>query len=362
LEGEQLVLHAATSGHAVGERLPLRDTLAGQAVQTRAPVLSDDVRTDPRFGRPDLAQTQGWARALVAPLSAAGESEQESARHVSVGAFTVYWAATATGHFAASDWDKKVLALLARYAALAVRNAADRAALAAAQRQRATAETFAAIGDVAANLLHRLNNKVGTIPVRVEGIEDKCPALLASNAYLAANLREIEQSARAAMDAVRQSLAFLQPMPPAPVAVADCVTEALAGSHLPAGIRVEVIGLAVLPPVLAHPRGLAMVFGNLLENAADALAGAGRIIVTGDAQREGVEVVVADDGPGIPPELHDRIFELNFSGQRKTRPDKLGFGLWWVRTLMTRLGGTITVESDGRHGASFRLRLPRAAA
>ena len=39
---------------------------------------------------------------------------------------------------------------------------------------------------------------------------------------------------------------------------------------------------------------------------------------------------------------------------------KLGFGLWWVKTLMTRVGGAIAVESDGQRGATFRLRLPRA--
>jgi C4-dicarboxylate-specific signal transduction histidine kinase len=42
----------------------------------------------------------------------------------------------------------------------------------------------------------------------------------------------------------------------------------------------------------------------------------------------------------------------------KTKGAKLGFGLWWVKTLMTRLGGSVSVESDGEHGATFRLRLP----
>jgi sensor histidine kinase regulating citrate/malate metabolism len=54
--------------------------------------------------------------------------------------------------------------------------------------------------------------------------------------------------------------------------------------------------------------------------------------------------------------LHARIFELNFS--RTAHPGKLGFGLWWVKTLMNRLGGSVIVESDGQHGATFRLRLP----
>jgi len=103
-----------------------------------------------------------------------------------------------------------------------------------------------------------------------------------------------------------------------------------------------------------------MVFTNLLENASDAMRGRGQVVIRGAVHGDCVEIAVSDDGPGIAPELHDRIFELNFSGRASTRPGKLGFGLWWVKTLMMRLGGSVTVESDGRHGTTFRLRLPCA--
>ena len=72
---------------------------------------------------------------------------------------------------------------------------------------------------------------------------------------------------------------------------------------------------------------------------------------------EAVEICVSDTGPGIATELHNQIFELNFS-RTGAQPGKLGFGLWWVKTLMTRLGGSVSVESDGHHGTAFRLRLP----
>jgi signal transduction histidine kinase len=354
LDDDQLTLQAASAGHLRGERLSLQGSLTGQAILAREHVISDDVREDPRFGWPDLARRQGWARALVVPLLAPEESEP-------VGAFSVYGSATDPERFAISDWDKKVLTLLAHYAALAVRNAASLAALRSAEEQRATAETFAAIGDIAANLLHRLNNKVGTIPVRVEGIEDKCTAALRADPYLAANLAEIGHSAREAMDAVRESLLHLQPMPLAPVSVAACVAEALAASRLPEQVAVSVVGLERLPAVVAHPSGLALIFINLLENAADALGGAGQVSIIGAARRGEVEITVGDSGPGIAPELHERIFELNFSGQRAARAGKLGFGLWWVRTLMSRLGGTIGVVSDGQHGTRFVIHLPCAS-
>ena len=85
----------------------------------------------------------------------------------------------------------------------------------------------------------------------------------------------------------------------------------------------------------------------------------GSIHIRGRAGHKWVKVSVVDNGPGIPPDLHDQIFELNFSGRAGSHPGKLGFGLWWVKTLMTRLGGSVMLESDGQHGATFLLRLPR---
>ena len=85
--------------------------------------------------------------------------------------------------------------------------------------------------------------------------------------------------------------------------------------------------------------------------------GSGRIQIQGNQIAEAVEVSLTDSGPGIPPELHNQSFELNFS-RTGSQPGKLGFGLWWVKTLMTRLGGSVVVESDGHHGTRFRLRLP----
>lgn len=264
-----------------------------------------------------------------------------------------------------SEWDKKVLSILAHYAGLALIAATQRQALAQAQEARAVAETFAALGDVAANVLHHLNNKVGAIPVRIEGIQDKCAGMLAASPYLAANLAEIERAALDALSAVRERLSLLQPIEAGPVSVADCVAEALARARLPRNIAVTTAGLGTLPAVLASRETLALVLVNLLENAAEAMNGHGHVQIQGRAEAGWVEISVRDDGPGIPPALQARIFEFNFSWARgRTSSDKsagrskLGFGLWWVKTAMARLGGTVTVESNGQDGATFRLRLP----
>ena len=92
--------------------------------------------------------------------------------------------------------------------------------------------------------------------------------------------------------------------------------------------------------------------------AIDAMGGKGEIKICGKQIAGWVEVSVSDTGRGIPPELHEQIFELAYSS--RTHPGKMGFGLWWVKTLMTRLGGTVTVESDGANGTTFQLRFPIA--
>jgi len=259
-----------------------------------------------------------------------------------------------------SEWDKKVLACLANYAVLAVQNESRQQALRTSQEQRWTAETFAAVGDISANLLHNMNNKVGIIPVRVQGIQDKYRQLLEKDSYLTKSLNEIERSAAEAMQIVQENLSHLRPIRMEKVRIAECVFDAIRDVRVSPNLHLEIEGLESLPVVVAGRQSLSFVFKNLIENANAAMNGNGSINIRGHAGHKWVEVSVIDNGPGIPPELHNQIFELNFSGRAGSQPGKLGFGLWWVKTLMTRLGGSVAVESDGQHGATFILRLPRA--
>jgi GAF domain-containing protein len=353
LKDDQLTLEAASPSYQRSQVIPLHGSLTGQAILSRAPVAADTARVAAHLPWPELDGVQDWAQALSVPLLASDD-------HEPVGAFSVYSAGADPGRLAESEWDKKVLACLAHYAALAVHNAARQETLRAVQEQRAVAETFAALGDIAANLLHHLNNKVGTIPVRIQGIQDKCQPALAADAYLASNLAEIERSATEAMEAVRENLFHLRPIHLAPVDVTACVSAALTAAMLPPRVGIQVEGLDRLPHVTAAQPSLTLVFINLLQNAAEAMGGDGKIVIRGEARSGWVDITVSDSGPGIAPELHDRIFELNFSGRGSARTGKLGFGLWWVKTLMARLGGSVSVESDGRHSTKFKLRLPRA--
>ena len=85
-------------------------------------------------------------------------------------------------------------------------------------------QTFAAVGDISANLLHNMNNKVGTIPVRIQAIQDKYQPMLEANSYLAINLKEIERSAADAMQIVQENLSHLRPIRIEPVKIAARVS------------------------------------------------------------------------------------------------------------------------------------------
>ena len=289
--------------------------------------------------------------ALVMPLM---NGDKPSA----LGMFGVVHTGTGGVRGDTSEWDKKVLACLANYAVLAVQNESRQQALRSSQEQHLIAETFAAVGDISANLLHNMNNKLGVIPVRVQGIQDKYEKLLTEDAYLNKSLSEIERSAAAAMQIVQENLSHLRPIRMEQIQVAPRVMDALRSVQTPGEIQIQVDELEGLPMVNASGQSLSFVFRNLIENAIDAMQGKGIITIRGGQNLNWVEISVSDTGRGIPPDLHKQIFELEYSS--RTHPGKMGFGLWWVKTLMTRLGGTVNIESDGKHGTTFHLRLPVA--
>jgi signal transduction histidine kinase len=99
---------------------------------------------------------------------------------------------------------------------------------------------------------------------------------------------------------------------------------------------------------------LQQVLVNLVLNALDAMPNGGKlrtsVAFTG---RDGVEIIVADTGPGVAPEVRSRLFEP-FVTVKKTG---LGLGLVVSRRIVEDHGGTIT-EEGGVGGARFAIRLP----
>jgi two-component system nitrogen regulation sensor histidine kinase NtrY len=122
------------------------------------------------------------------------------------------------------------------------------------------------------------------------------------------------------------------------------------------GITVERRLAADVPPLRLDPDQMKRVLINLVDNAIAATEGKGRVVVTTEYDRaEGrVRLVVADDGPGIPPADRDRLFVPHFSTKKRGS----GLGLAIVSRIVQEHLGTIRAEDNEPRGARFVLELP----
>jgi PAS domain S-box-containing protein len=115
-------------------------------------------------------------------------------------------------------------------------------------------------------------------------------------------------------------------------------------------------------PILGIEGELKQVISNLVSNAMDAVPANGKIVIrlqgAEDDNGKGVQLVIDDNGPGIPPELVSRIFEPFFTTKKDIGT---GLGLWVTREIIERHGGGISVRANGDNGtrgASFSIYLP----
>jgi signal transduction histidine kinase len=113
------------------------------------------------------------------------------------------------------------------------------------------------------------------------------------------------------------------------------------------------------PPVRGNQRALEQVFTNLVTNAIQAMSDGGGTValriqaVPGTASRRFVRVEVADNGPGIPKELQERLFQPFFT----TKSDGTGLGLAITKRIITAHKGSIQVNSFPG-GTMFQVFLP----
>ncbi|MGB5718615.1 MAG: ATP-binding protein, partial [Gammaproteobacteria bacterium] len=139
---------------------------------------------------------------------------------------------------------------------------------------------------------------------------------------------------------------------------AELLAEVIDSLSPPDGFIVDV---AANMPILHTDRlHLYQVFSNLIGNSIKHGKGEqGHTAVTVQERGEYYVFTVSDDGPGIAPEYHDRIFKMFQTLAAKDYGSNTGIGLALVRKIVQEHGGSITVESDKGKGATFRFSWPR---
>ncbi len=119
------------------------------------------------------------------------------------------------------------------------------------------------------------------------------------------------------------------------------------------------IAVEPLPDIVTDRLALEQILSNLIENAVKYLQPGrpGFIRVSGHTERDRIVYEVTDNGRGIDPRDHERVFDLFRRSGQQDQPGE-GIGLAHVRALAYRLGGLIEVRSELDRGSTFRLSLP----
>jgi signal transduction histidine kinase len=149
------------------------------------------------------------------------------------------------------------------------------------------------------------------------------------------------------------------------VDVAVLLAEVIDLLDVPPTFTVEVA--AGMPTIFGERLRLQQVFQNLIGNAIkhhDKPAGRIRVGWKDAAQGPGewVEFLVSDDGPGIEPRYHEKVFVIFQTMEARDKVEGTGVGLSLVRKIVESQGGTVTVESEKGKGATFRFTWPKQLA
>jgi two-component system NtrC family sensor kinase len=231
----------------------------------------------------------------------------------------------------------------------------------ALQEQIVRAERLATLGELAAGVVHELNNPLTSITVYAEYLVRKLEASGAEPPDVE-KLRRIGASAQRILRFSRDLVQYARPSGRdlEPIDLAAVVRQSVSiCEHLVerGGVTLGIEVDPALPVVRAVGGQLEQVLINLITNAVHAVENGGRVVVR--AQSDGPTTVlleVADSGPGVSDDDREKIFEPFFT----TKPDGKGTGLGLpiVRNIVDHHRGEIFVARSDLGGAAFRVVLP----
>jgi len=230
-------------------------------------------------------------------------------------------------------------------------------------------DRLASLGEMAAGIAHELKNPLAGIEVMAGLLRRQVPDRKDAQSTLA----DIISEAKLANAIVVEMLDFVRPvrLQVERTAIADVLHQAvlLAESKVSRGaVAVTMDVPNGLPMIEGDHTQLCQVFTNLIANAFEALEGRGQVAIAASLSAtepdpelgltsdppETIVVDVADNGPGVPPALSDRIYDPFFT----TKVKGTGLGLGIVRKIVDAHDGRIDLSSSPGTGTRFRVTLP----
>jgi two-component system, OmpR family, sensor histidine kinase KdpD len=258
--------------------------------------------------------------------------------------------------------EERLLEACARQAAVAI----ERSRLAAeAEDSRVEAESNQLRAALFSSVSHDLRTPLASIKASVtslldhEAVHDERQR----DELLQTVLEETDRLNRVVRNILDLAKARAGAMTPAkqPTAVDEIVESVLHRSApLPRGIRVRTVVRDGVPEIHADPVQLDQVVTNLLDNAVRFSPDGGVVTVSVAPWRSGVRVRVADEGPGVPREERERVFEPFYRRDDGHRAGS-GLGLAIARAIVAAHGGRIWIEGTPTGGAAVVFELPSGA-
>ncbi|MHB8811235.1 MAG: sensor histidine kinase [Desulfobulbaceae bacterium] len=229
------------------------------------------------------------------------------------------------------------------------------------QRQMVQSEKLASLGTLLAGVAHELNNPLSNISTSAQILTEEIDN--PDREFHATLVRQIEEQTDKARDIVRTLLEFSRTgkFQKQQLNLNDVAASAirLLRSEIPSEMSIELDIPADLMVWMDKQR-MQQVFLNLIKNAVDACGSHGKIWITArEFYSEGhkeVEILVSDNGPGIPPQDVEKIFDPFFTSKDVGKGS--GLGLFIVHDIIESHGGTITVDSRLDEGTTFIIWLP----
>ena len=310
------------------------------------------------FSRINLSRDSFWIACVSAPYSEVTAGMRKSMRLHSILVLAIF-ATTTAGAFTVVAINRRRIkaeekarheAYFEKYAK-ELEEEVNRRTL-----ELAHSEKLASIGRLTAGIAHEIGNPLTAVFSFLQILREK-----ETDDFKKESLDTVLLHINRIADTVRQ-LSGLAKVPPAETKETELngVIESALGllqfDKRAKGIKI-IKELSPLPPVVTDANRLSQVFVNLILNAVDAMHGGGALTVRSRPSGDRIEVEFEDTGVGIERENLQRVFDPFFT----TKDKGTGLGLSVSYSIVKRLGGDITVESEPGKGTRFTIKIPKQA-